>query len=109
MYRRSPDDREIREELLHLLPLSGSLAGLCIGAITLFRLNSAAGRIASVADDLLAVCALLFLICTYLVFWALRSTGGRRGRVLLRIVDGSFLTALTLLVAVGFLLVYAIV
>ena len=32
-----------------------------------------------------------------------------RGRLLLRIVDGSSLTALTLLVAVGFLLVYAIV
>jgi hypothetical protein len=109
MPRRSPDDREIREELLHLLPLSGSLAGLCIGAITLFRFNSAAGRLATVADDLLAVCALLFLICTYLVFWALRSTGGRRQRVLLRVVDGSFLTALTLLVGVGFLLVYAIV
>lgn len=108
LHRRSPDDREIREELLHLLPLSGSLAGLCIGAITLFRFNNA-GRIASVADDLLAICSLLFLICTYLVFWALRSTGSRHGRILLRIVDGCFLTALTLLVAVGFLLVYAIV
>ena len=109
MHRRSPDDRDIREELLHLLPLSGSLAGLCIGAITLFRFGSSAARIASIADDLLAICALLFLICTYLIFWALRSAGGRRGRVLVRIVDGSFLMALTILVGVGFLLVYAIV
>lgn len=108
MYRRSHSLRDIREELLHLMPMSASLAGLCIGAITLFRFGDAPQGLASVADDLLAVSALMFLICTYLVFWALRSEHERRSRVLIRVIDVSFLLALTVLVGVGFLLVYAI-
>ncbi len=108
MYRRSQSLRDIREELLHLMPMSGSLAGLCIGAITLFRFGTAPQGIAALADDLLAVSALIFLICTYLVFWALRSEHERRSRILIGIVDISFLLGLTVLVGVGFLLVYAI-
>lgn len=108
--RRAPhEDEKIREELLHLLPLSGSLAGLCIGSITLFRVVGKAAAVSSVADDLLAVCALLFLVCTYLTFWALRTHAPRRAALLVALVDVAFLLALTVLVGVGFLLVYAVV
>ena len=36
---RAQDDEDTRELLLRLLPMSASLAGLSVGAVTLFRLT----------------------------------------------------------------------
>lgn len=105
---RSTDDEDTRELLLRLLPVSSSLSGLSVGAITLFRFSERAHRLATYADDVLVVCALLFLLSTYLAFWALRSRHARRTRQLARLVDAVFLVALTALVGVGFAMVYAL-
>ena len=108
MTARSPDDEDTREFLLRLLPMSASLAGLSVGAVTLFRLTDKGVQLATFVDDLLVVCAALFLLSTYLIFWALRSRRLGRARWLARLVDGVFLVALTGLVSVGFLMVYAL-
>ena len=105
---RSQDDEDRRELLLRLLPMSASLAGLSVGAVTLFRLTDKSVRLATFADDLLVICAALFLLSTYLIFWALRSRNPGRVRWLARLVDGVFLVALTVLVFVGFVMVYAL-
>ncbi len=104
---RSQDDRDSRELLLRLLPVSASLAGLSVGAVTLFRITEKSALLVNFADDLLVICAAFFLLCTYLIFWALRSRHLERTRQLARVVDFVFLIALTTLVGVGFLLVYA--
>ncbi len=88
--------------------MSSSLAGLSVGAVTLFRLTEKSVRLATFADDLLVICAALFLLSTYLIFWALRSRNPERTRGLARCVDGVFLVALTGLVGVGFLMVYSL-
>ena len=103
---RSQSEQDQRELLLRLLPMSGSLAGLCIGALTLFRFAEKGLRVATLADDLLVICAALFLCATYLIFWALRTDRTALIRRLARIVDLVFLIALTGLVGVGFLMVY---
>ena len=105
---RTPDQADQRELLLRLLPMTASLAGFCIASITLFRLNDRLARVETLADDLLAICALLFLLATYLSFWALRTRHPRLLSPLSRVVDATFLTALSLLVAVGFMMVYNI-
>jgi len=105
---RTQEEDDERELLLRLLPMSASLAGLSVGAVTLFRLTDKAVRLSTFADDLLVVCAALFLLSTYLIFWALRSRKLSRSRWLARLVDGVFLTALTALVSVGFMMVYAL-
>lgn len=105
---RTPDDEDTRDLMLRLLPMSASLAGLSIGVITLFRLTDKAQRLSRFADDLLVICATLFLTCTYLIFWALRSRRLGRVRTIARVVDAVFLVALTALVGVGFMLVYAL-
>jgi hypothetical protein len=108
MEARSQEERDQRELLLRLLPMSASLAGLCIAAITLFRSNERLVRMESLADDMLAICAFLFLCATYMTFWALRT---RKPVMVLRLskaVDGTFLAALTMLVGVGFLMVYTL-
>ncbi len=108
METRSQAQTDQRELLLRLLPMTASLAGFCIAAITLFRLNDRLARVETLADDLLAVCALLFLLATYISFWALRTSQVGLLLPLSRVVDATFLVALSLLVTVGFMMVYNI-
>ncbi len=97
-----------RDELLHLLSLSATLAGLSITGVALFHTIGRSTMSETLADDVLAASALLFLICTYLIFFALRVRSRAVASVLEKIADVLFLLALTGMVACGFLLVYTI-
>jgi hypothetical protein len=105
-----PDDdtRQQKDELLAMLSISGTLAGICIGGVTLFHTVNASSRAGTLVDDLLAICALGFLICTYLIVFALRTRVRRFARHLIKLVDGAFLLSLTGLVLAGFLMVYTV-
>ena len=59
-------------------------------------------------DDILAVAAVLFLVCTYLTFWALRTSNDERLFALARLIDVLFLSGLTLVVLSGIGILYAI-
>lgn len=97
-----------REELLWLLSLSGTMAGLCVTGIALLHAVGPSSRAGTVADDMLSICALLFLLCTYVVFFALRTQREGLARLLDRVVDGLFTLALTLMVGTGFVMVYTV-
>ena len=97
-----------REELLHLLSLSGTLAGLCITGVALFHTIGRATLPATVADDVLAISALLFLISTYMLFFTLRTKREKLALLLERTADGFFLLALTGMVTAGFIMVYSV-
>lgn len=103
--RRAPWQRE---ELMHLLSLSATLAGLSITGVTLFHTIGRASLPQTVADDALAFSALMFLVCAYSIFWALRTTSQALAQVLERIADVLFLLALTCMVASGFIMVYTV-
>ena len=98
----------LREELLHLLSLSGTLAGLCITGVALFHTIGSSSLSMTVADDTLAISALLFLVCTYTIFFALRTKRNALAIVLEKIADALFLLALTGMVASGFIMVYSV-
>lgn len=98
----------LREELLHLLSLSGTLAGLCITGVALFHTLGRSSLPETVADDALAISALLFLLCTYTIFFALRTKRNALARALEKIADVLFLLALTGMVASGFIMVYTV-
>ena len=93
----------LREELLHLLSLSGTLAGLCITGVALFHTLGRSSLSKTLADDTLAISALLFLVCTYTIFFALRTKRNSLALVLEKIADTLFLLALTGMVASGFI------
>jgi hypothetical protein len=97
-----------RDELLHLLALSGTLAGLSITGVTLLRTLGKASVVQTIADDVLALSALLFLLCTYAIFFALRTRRSALARTLENIADALFLLALTGMVAAGFIMVYTV-
>jgi len=98
----------LRDELLHLLSLSGTLAGLCTTGVALFHTMRGASPRNTIADDALALSALMFLVCTYAIFFALRTKDQARAARLEKLVDALFSVALTAMVATGFIMVYTV-
>ena len=105
---RSHHPTWMREELLQLLAVAGTLAGLSITAVALLHTLGHANATATVADDILVLSALCFLLCTYAIFFALRTRKPRWALLLERVADALFLLALTGMVASGFIMVYTL-
>jgi hypothetical protein len=106
-----PDGRSnvwVRDELLHLLSVSGTLAGLAVTVVALMHTLGKEDVATTVIDDIFAVCALIFLLCTYGTFAALRLQPAPVAGVLVRIIDTMFLVGLTLMTAAGFMMVYTV-
>lgn len=108
MNTRTPNSTWLREELLHLLSTSGTLAGLSITGVTLLHSLGKESVVQTIADDALALSSLLFLLCTCAIFMALRIQSGPLARTLEKIADALFLLALTGMVSAGFIMVYTV-
>ncbi len=109
--RRPPPSENrtwVREELLQLLAVAGTLAGLSITAVALLHSVGQPKPTATIADDVLVLSALLFLLCTYAIFFALRTRKPRVALLLEKLADWLFLLALTGMVASGFIMVYTL-
>jgi hypothetical protein len=66
------------------------MVGVCLTVIGLIRVVITLGTVDTLADDLLAADALLFLTSSLLSYWALRSRGLRRMHRIEKIADGIF-------------------
>jgi hypothetical protein len=86
-----------RDVLLRLLSVTASLAGLCIAALGFLEASDRSALAGSFADEVIAIDAVLFVSCVYLILWALRTSSPRRADLLSRIINGIFLFALTTL------------
>ena len=104
---KNSDDSPIRrDELTSLLSLCGTLAGLCIGIVAF--INTSHRGAATLIDDVLAVCAAVFLLCIYLITFALRTRSPKRAALLTRIIELLFLATLTVMTVAGFFMVYTV-
>ena len=92
--------------MLHLLSLAGNMAGLCITGVTLFYTVGRASRAATIADDLLVVCALVFLSCAYFIFFALRMRETRLTVTLENIAHTLFVVGMTFMATTGVFMYY---
>lgn len=108
-----PEDlnKEQREHeiTMQVFTLSAGLVGVCLTGIGLLRLFTSHTRVNTVADDLLAVDAVIFMTCCFLSFWSFKTAGTHRRRLLCIVLDALFMVALVLMVAVCALIAYAIV
>jgi hypothetical protein len=95
-----------RAELWNLLSICGTLAGLCITIVAFIKLNGRGPE--TIVDDVLVLCAAAFVFCIYLIVWSLKHFGTARAAVLVKIVDATFLAALTAMSVAGLLMVYTI-
>jgi hypothetical protein len=106
--RRWQATASIRAEQLSLLSLSGTMAGLCITGVTLFNTGPAPSGAGTIADDMLALSAGCFLLCTYLIFIALRTRRMALAARLDTLIDTLFTLAMTSMVATGLVMVYTV-
>ncbi|PYL33184.1 MAG: hypothetical protein DMF38_12350 [Verrucomicrobia bacterium] len=106
--RRSPDSHLEQDICIHIFTVSSAMVGVCLTVIGLIRVVITLGTADTLADDLLAADALLFLISCLLSYWALRSRGLRRMHRLEKIADGIFIVAMIGMVVVCALITYTI-
>jgi hypothetical protein len=105
------DDRNSHLEqdiCIHIFTVSSAMVGVCLTVIGLIRVVITLGSADTLADDLLAADALLFLISCLLSYWALRSRGLRRMHSLEKIADAIFIIAMIGMVVVCALVTYTI-
>ena len=105
---RDPDTNLEQDICIHIFTVSSAMVGVCLTVIGLIRVVITLGRADTLADDLLAGDALLFLISCLLSYWALRSRSLRRMHRLEKIADGIFILAMIGMVIVCALITYTI-
>src|SRR5207247_6048299 len=105
---RDPNTHLEHDICIHIFTVSSAMVGVCLTVIGLIRVVITLGRADTLADDLLAGDALLFLISCMLSYWALRSRGLRRMHRLEKIADGIFIVAMIGMVIICAVITYSI-
>lgn len=97
----STSPRTLEADLcIHIFTASAALVGVCLTVIGLLRVVVATTKVGTIADDLLAADATLFMVACLLAYWALRSRSVRRMHRLERTADVLFLSGLVLMTIV---------
>ncbi|HVJ01366.1 MAG TPA: hypothetical protein VM662_04235 [Sphingomonas sp.] len=91
-----------------ICPVAAALLGVCLTGITVLRVVNAVHGRETLADDLLSVDALLFLVATLASYVALREQSRKRLHWLERIADHAFIAAMLLLTLACFVITYMI-
>ena len=94
---------------IHIFSVSAALVGVCLTVISVVRVVITATKINTVADDILAADALLFLTSCLLAYGAMRSRTEKRMRLVERAADTVFIISLFLMAIVCALITYAVV
>ena len=105
----SKDKRGFEEDIcIHIFTVSSAMVGVCLTVIGLVRVVITLGKANTLADDLLATDALLFLVSCFLSYAALRSRGIRRMHRIERAADAVFIVAMIVMVTICAFLTYAV-
>lgn len=108
MLKNLKDPKEARDAMLSLLSTSGTLAGIGVGLVGFINVGRG-GAAATLADDILLLSALGFLVVCYLIFFAVRSIDPGTARRMMQVIDLLFLASMTLMVLAGFIVAYALI
>src|SRR5213080_252989 len=106
--QRDPNTHLEHDICIHIFTVSSAMVGVCLTVIGLIRVVITLGRADTLADDLLAGDALLFLISCLLSYWALRARGSRRMHRLEKIADGIFIVAMIGMVMICAVITYTV-
>ena len=94
---------------IHIFSVSAALVGVCLTVISVVRVVITTTKINTLADDILAADAVLFLTSCLLAYWAMRSRTEKRMRLVERVADTVFIAGLLLMAIVCGLITYALV
>lgn len=87
----------------HILPVAATMVGVCMTVITVMQI-APKNRLTSLADDLLAIDSLLFLISTLLSYWTIRPIASSQKLELW--ADRFFLIGMIFMVIISFLVAF---
>ncbi|TCO42090.1 hypothetical protein [Dokdonella fugitiva] len=91
-------DRAFEADLcIHIFTASAALVGVCLTVIGLIRIVVTTTKVGTIADDLLAGDATLFMVSCLLSYWALRARSARRMHRIEQAADAIFLVGLLLM------------
>jgi uncharacterized membrane protein YqjE len=93
---------------IHIFTVSSAMVGVCLTVIGLIRVVITLGKADTLADDLLALDALLFLASCLLSYSALRSRTFRRMHRIERAADVIFIVAMIVMTAICAFITYAV-
>ena len=93
---------------IHIFTVSSAMVGVCLTVIGLIRVVITLGKADTLADDLLASDALLFLISCLLSYAALRARNLRRMHNIERAADVVFIVAMVMMTAICGFITYSI-
>ena len=105
---RDPNTHLEQDISIHIFTVSSAMVGVCLTVIGLIRVVVTLGRADTLADDLLAGDALLFLVSCLLSYWALRCRSVRRMHRLEKVADAIFIVAMIGMVIICALITYNI-
>jgi hypothetical protein len=106
---QTPSQDHLEEDIcIHIFTVSAAMVGVCLTVIGLIRVVITLGRADTLADDLLAADAFLFLVSCLLSYSALRTRSKRRMHRRERIADGIFIVAMILMAVICGFITYAI-
>src|SRR5947208_8372383 len=99
------DNTKLGEDIcIHIFTVSSAMVGVCLTVIGLIRVVITLGKADTLADDLLASDALLFLTSCLLSYAALRVRNFRRRHRIERAADGIFIVAMVVMTVIcGFI------
>jgi len=107
MPQRTPENHLEEDISIHIFTVSSAMVGVCLTVIGLIRVVITLGKADTVADDLLAADAFLFLLSCLISYSALRTRSKRRMHRMERIADGIFILAMILMVIICGFITYA--
>jgi nitrate reductase gamma subunit len=108
MLKNVDDSKDLRQLLLSLLSMSGTLAGISLALVGIVNLKISNTKIETIADDMFLFSSLGFVVVCYLVFFTLNRLHTKRVQIWANVIDLVFLCSLTLLVMTGFVVVYTL-
>ena len=108
MPQTTPENHLEEDISIHIFTVSAAMVGVCLTVIGLIRVVITLGKADTVADDLLAADAFLFLMSCLLSYSALRTRSKRRMHRRERIADGVFILAMILMAIICAFITYAI-
>lgn len=85
---------------MHIFTVSAGMVGVCLTVIGLIQIVIHSTKKDTLADDLLVIDAILFLISCLLAYWALRKRNIKRLHKIEELADIVFLIALIFMVVV---------
>lgn len=97
MQQPDPKRDELDEDIcVHIFATSAAMLGVCMTVVGVLHVVVVMRNIDTVADDLLSINAMIYLLACLSAYWALRTKRKGRNRRLERVADALFLFGLVL-------------